>query len=109
MIPDMRRARVSAQNASYNRYIEVWIRQERGDKLFVVKPVEIEMVEVDQHSYAEPALRFDRDSAQELVDSLWQCGIRPTEGSGSAGSLMATERHLEDMRSLVFKTNKPAK
>lgn len=45
-----------------------------------------------------------KDNAQALMDQLWTCGLRPTEGAGSAGSLAATERHLEDMRSLVFKT-----
>lgn len=40
---------------------------------------------------------------QELMDSLWQCGFRPTEGTGSAGSLAATQAHLKDMRTLVAK------
>jgi hypothetical protein len=37
-----------------------------------------------------------------LMDQLWQCGLRPTEGTGSAGSLAATERHLKDMREIAF-------
>ncbi len=45
--------------------------------------------------------------AQELMDGLWRCGVRPTEGKGSAGQLSATERHLQDMRALVFKTGAP--
>ena len=35
---------------------------------------------------------------QELMDNLWQVGIRPTEGTGSAGSLLATQEHLKDLR-----------
>lgn len=50
----------------------------------------------------EPAMRLSIQSAQQLMDELWQCGLRPTEGTGSAGSLAATQRHLEDMRRLVF-------
>lgn len=38
------------------------------------------------------------------MDQLWNCGLRPTEGSGSAGSLAATQRHLEDMRKIAFNT-----
>lgn len=41
-------------------------------------------------------------AAQELMDSLWQCGLRPTEGAGSAGALAATERHLADLRQICF-------
>ena len=51
-----------------------------------------------------PAFHLRPDEAQNLMDELWRAGLRPTEGSGSAGSLAATQRHLDDMRSLVFKT-----
>lgn len=52
----------------------------------------------------EPTLSFSFDEAQRLMDELWRVGLRLAEGSGSAGSLAATERHLDDMRALVFKT-----
>lgn len=45
-------------------------------------------------------LTVPRETAQELMDSLWQCGLRPSEGSGSAGSLKATQDHLKDMQEL---------
>lgn len=51
----------------------------------------------------EPTLSLPPDAAQMLMDQLWHAGIRPTAGAGSAGQLTATERHLEDMRALVFK------
>ena len=43
---------------------------------------------------------------QVLMDDLWNCGIRPSEGAGSAGSLKATQYHLEDMRKLIFEEAK---
>lgn len=52
----------------------------------------------------EPAMVMKGGDAQMLMDELWKCGLRPTEGTGSAGSLAATERHLADLRHLVFKT-----
>jgi len=36
------------------------------------------------------------------MDDLWAAGVRPTEGTGSAGSLSATEKHLSDMRIIAF-------
>lgn len=48
------------------------------------------------------SIDLDDRGAQFLMDRLWECGLRPTEGSGSAGSLAATQKHLEDMRALVF-------
>ena len=51
-----------------------------------------------------PTFTCATEEAQQMMDELWRCGLRPTEGSGSAGSLAATERHLEDMRRLVFES-----
>lgn len=48
-----------------------------------------------------PTLTLTKDGGQKLMDELWNVGIRPTEGTGSAGSLAATERHLADMRALA--------
>lgn len=45
---------------------------------------------------------LDKESAQTLMDELWNCGLRPTEGTGSAGALAATQKHLEDMRAIAF-------
>jgi len=50
-----------------------------------------------------PTMTIEGDAAQELMDELWTCGIRPTQGQGSAGQLSATERHLKDMQRIVFK------
>lgn len=50
----------------------------------------------------ESSLSIATSTAQSLMDQLWNCGLRPTEGSGSAGALSATQRHLEDMRRIAF-------
>lgn len=57
----------------------------------------------------QPLLQLQMTEAQRLMDALWDCGLRPTEGSGSAGSLAATERHLADMRALAFHSLKVPK
>ncbi|MCP4598528.1 hypothetical protein [Neptuniibacter sp.] len=49
-----------------------------------------------------PNIILSPTAAQQLIDDLWDCGLRPSEGSGSAGQLAATERHLKDMRTIVF-------
>jgi len=49
----------------------------------------------------DPSFEFSKKEAQHLIDELWDCGLRPTQGSGSAGSLVATEKHLNDMRKIV--------
>ena len=62
----------------------------------------ITWVEFDECAMIVPAFELHRRDAQVLMDDLWKAGLRPTEGSGSAGSLAATERHLADMQKIAF-------
>jgi hypothetical protein len=48
-----------------------------------------------------PAIRLGREHAQALMDELWNCGLRPKEGTGSAGAMAATQLHLKDLQKLV--------
>lgn len=66
-----------------------------------------EMVSHVQGYEVQPTLRIDNDAAQALMDGLWECGVRPTAGAGSAGAMAATEKHLADMRRLAFAKHLP--
>ena len=55
----------------------------------------------EQHGLA-PTFEMTKSDAQRLMDELWKIGLRPSEGSGSAGSLAATERQLADMRTIAI-------
>lgn len=99
---------IRLHNAPWNDSIEVLIMQRLyGERRYAVaKPIVMETL--PEHSViTEPTLRITHTAAQQLMDNLWQCGLRPSEGSGSAGSLKATEKHLEDMRRLVFDSESP--
>ena len=50
----------------------------------------------------QPAVTLEPLAVQQLMDDLWRCGFRPSEGTGSAGQLASVKYHLEDMRKLVF-------
>ena len=52
----------------------------------------------DEGTCIEPFMRLNVDEAQNLIDTLWDCGLRPSEGTGSAGAFAATQAHLSDMR-----------
>ena len=91
-------------DVNYSVYIRTQYDQpdhRRGRALPVVfKKVEEEEI----GTRMPPTMQLSPEDAQKFIDALWQAGLRPTEGTGSAGSLAATQRHLEDMRALVFKT-----
>jgi len=85
------------------RRIDVFIGKSNpaGEFISVARP--LEMIPCDDETLiTEPAFVLRFDDAQDLMDELWNCGLRPTEGSGSAGALAATERHLKDMRTICL-------
>lgn len=90
---------IRAQSSPWKSGIELAIFSE--DKKTRVKEIIVETI--DERMPCEPSFQMANDTAQILMDDLWNAGVRPTEGSGSAGALRAVERHLEDMRRLVFK------
>jgi len=87
---------IRAQSAPWYAGIEIMIRQ--GNAI----AVDIVMKIPEFGERIKPPITLGRREAQLLMDDLWHSGIRPTEGTGSSGSLRATEKHLEDMRRLVF-------
>ena len=87
---------IRVQKSPWSFGLEMLIRN--GDA--VVKDVTFEPVE--KYTVVNPSLTISPNIAQQLMDDLWTAGIRPSEGTGSAGSLAATERHLKDMRDIVF-------
>jgi hypothetical protein len=87
--------------------VGILFRQRIGEAglIAVGLPVQMKVLtpsEMDSFA-AEPTLSLKPETAQQLMDELWNCGLRPTEGTGSAGAMAATQAHLQDMRTLVFK------
>ena len=72
-------------------------------KVAVATSVRFEVIDEFEAAPSPDPLRLSLDSAQQLMDELWHCGVRPSEGSGSAGALAATQHHLKDMQRIAFK------
>ena len=70
----------------------------KGERVILMHPEEVKYVEATASNAYDSLLRITREEAQQLIDELWQVGIRPTEGKGSAGALAAVEEHLKDER-----------
>lgn len=52
----------------------------------------------------EGNLPLETQDVQALMDSLWNIGFRPSEGTGSAGSLKATQDHLKTVQDVMSRT-----
>jgi len=92
---------VRAQRQPWRDGVELLalVRDDRGTS--IAKPLTLETL-ADGAMVHEPTMTLSNHSAQMLMDELWRCGLRPSEGSGSAGSLAATERHLKDMQAVAM-------
>jgi hypothetical protein len=91
------------KEAIFDNDISFFLRERWSDQTALGKPVVMEALkESDSCITPEPTFVLRYEEAQALMDSLWTCGLRPSEGSGSAGAMAATQKHLEDMRTLVF-------
>lgn len=100
--PDWRKNRFYAAPTYRNQAIEltIWSTDKDTENQLLGKSVEFE--EHIAPMVSEPTLICDKRAAQELMDQLWQCGIRPTDGVDNAGALAATKDHLKDMQKIVF-------
>lgn len=84
--------------------ISIFIDEEKDDKFYTAAPLKMEERKLFEADYTS-TIQISEHIAQKLMDDLWDCGLRPSEGSGSAGQLAATQRHLEDMRKLLSKVS----
>jgi hypothetical protein len=79
--------------------------ERRGQTVSVAGP--LVMTDCDAERSAlyppEPTFRLRNDECQALMDELWRIGVRPSEGSGSAGSLRQAEEHIASLQAIAFK------
>ena len=98
---DVLPAEFMARRQDWNSGIALYFRQRTvGNDSMVAD--RISLVKHAPGTIAEPMMLIEIQQAQQLMDELWQCGLRPSEGTGSAGSLAATERHLKDMQTIAM-------
>lgn len=97
---DNEQFRITAARDPWSKLVDIRIGYMRAGRWHVVQPVTLQIL--NEPEFVPPAMTLEPALAQQLMDELWLCGIRPTEGAGSAGSLAATERHLADMRRIAL-------
>jgi len=100
---------IFCQHEPFSRGIKFWFKHTDWTPdhmtVSVALPLTLKRLTKEDEGMEMPhSMQLQEGEAQQFMDELWRIGLRPREGSGSAGSLAATERHLADMRALVFKT-----
>lgn len=88
----------SSEPWSYGVSLRIGQKNEDG-RLYVAQPLVFQ--ERMPGEVADPVVTLEREDAQLLMDELWSVGLRPSEGTGSAGAMAATERHLRDLQEIA--------
>ena len=82
--------------------LEIFVYEDIGNgKIRVVQGDTIQTIDRNAPTDLKPTIELPREALQAFADSLDQMGIKPQKGF-LEGKLQATEKHLEDMRDLVF-------
>jgi hypothetical protein len=95
-----REQEIHARYAPWSQAVELFLFDRSGDQR---RPIQFQATVISESISSEPSISLSEITAQRLMDQLWNCGFRPTEGTGSAGALAATQQHLADLRKIVFK------
>jgi hypothetical protein len=91
-----------AERAWFGNRLHIFVTGRVKSGSIVAQPAMFVERPEDSGEVILPMLNISMEEGQRLMDELWGCGLRPTEGSGSAGSLASTERHLKDMQAIAF-------
>ena len=67
-----------------------------GEKSVVIPTVELQTMASGEMLPEFMALSFKE--SQNLMDELFACGVRPSEGGDASGVVAAKNEHLEDLR-----------
>lgn len=69
--------------------------------LMAITADEENFIPVSQGQELPVAFTMSLEAGQALMDALWDCGLRPSDGKGSAGAMAAVQEHLRDLRKLI--------
>lgn len=79
-----------------------------GGRVAYAKALTLETVtEENQAVMPEPTFTLGPDEAQQLLDRLYDAGLRPSREVNEKSALPFVSAHLEDMRRLVFERSRP--
>lgn len=95
-------SQMRAQEVSFGDQIEIFYFSSIEDgKRQVPKLVETKIVEPEIG--IQPVFTISKKQAQQFMDDLYRCGIRPTESIGTQGEKDAMKDHLKSMKEVYEK------
>jgi hypothetical protein len=91
---------VTLQYSAMNDTYELWLRDKTGDTYYYAEPVM--MVKAEEGAFNPPAFRIDTQAAKNLMDDLWNAGVRPSNLKHSKEIIDSLNSHIDDFRKIIF-------
>lgn len=96
---------VAGQTSDYGRCyrIGIWAHRPNGD-YYAASDIQLQKIESPEgrREFIPDALQITPEQAQELMNSLWDAGLRPDKAKLKKLQVGALENHLSDMQKLSF-------
>jgi hypothetical protein len=100
-----RKFKFRAVRKPWDDYVSFYLGEQQGDGRFAMAERVTLKTQENKGEITFPFLELLDSDVQNIVDELYSIGFRPSKSIDSAGALEATVKHLEDMRTLVFKND----
>lgn len=85
-----------AQMMIYRDGVDLLYFQRQGETIAVAQPVNLILTEQPRSDLIEgPTLHLPDNSAQELLQALWDAGLRPSDGTGGSAEVKALRDHIK--------------
>lgn len=75
--------------------VDLLLFERYGDRDAIAQPIEFTLKEIGRgDAITAPTLRLPGESGQQLLQALWDAGLRPNDGSGSGAEAKALREHI---------------
>lgn len=84
--------------------VDIFIWERRGlggQEKAVADPVTMSVVKVEDFAMLRPCVTLSMESAQMLIDELWNAGLRPRYAQATDQTTAALTKHIDDLRELA--------
>lgn len=92
-----------------SRKVEIFGRQkDYNGHTSYIRSVTVETISADDENYnsavyTPPPIQLSEESAQSLMDALWDAGVKPSGGEGHTAHIRALNDHLTTLKKITFK------
>lgn len=94
---------IAAQMNHARELIELYVFADIESVRYCATEVTFEKLE-DGSRHPHETLAINEATAKQLMDSLWQAGVRPSDQFGRREGLTAKQAHIDDLRTVLFHT-----